>query len=203
VHTHAHTHTHREREREERTGKQKQTQLFTKLHDTNTYKPVSRVCLTEGESAGETDIDQLQRVLALRGTPDVWLEDWPEVEGFPDYDKVSFAPMAPQDLAPMLETKEGGGQPNPHAVDLADTMLQIAPSKRGSCASALEHVWFGVEPPPQRIAAHDIPSREERQRVQREIEEAEGSWDENPLYSRSTSASPRSHIDPDCPPELD
>lgn len=44
---------------------------------------------------GETDIDQLQRVLALRGTPDVWLDDWPEVASLPDYEKISFTPMRP------------------------------------------------------------------------------------------------------------
>eukprot|EP00282_Hemiselmis_andersenii_P001106 CAMPEP_0114133482 /NCGR_PEP_ID=MMETSP0043_2-20121206/13653_1 /TAXON_ID=464988 /ORGANISM="Hemiselmis andersenii, Strain CCMP644" /LENGTH=287 /DNA_ID=CAMNT_0001227069 /DNA_START=25 /DNA_END=885 /DNA_ORIENTATION=- len=68
---------------------------------------------------GETDIDQLQRVLALRGTPDVWAADWPEVEGLQDYDKISFNPMPEAPLAPLL------GECSEEAVELIDKLLKV------------------------------------------------------------------------------
>lgn len=101
--------------------------------------------------SGETDIDQLHRVLAVRGTPDVWISGWPEVKQAPDFDKISFVDMPAMSLAPLL------GNASSEAMSLADSMLQVPPRWRTSAADALSHAWFIVSPAPAHLGRFRLP----------------------------------------------
>ncbi|KAJ1491471.1 kinase-like domain-containing protein [Baffinella frigidus] len=105
---------------------------------------------------GETDIDQLHRVFTLRGTPDAWMSDWPEVVTLPDFDKISFAEMQPGSLAARL----GGLGAAP--TRLVDSLLQVPPNRRPSAEEALRDPWFVMEPPPAVLADCALPPLPER-----------------------------------------
>ena len=69
--------------------------------------------------AGETDIDQLGRIIARLGSPDE--AAWPAVRGLPDYAKLRFAPAAP---APLAEALPDAPAP---ALDLLARLLRWNP----------------------------------------------------------------------------
>lgn len=87
--------------------------------------------------AGETDIDQLGRVIATFGS----IEDaWPGVTQLPDYGKISFHPAKGFPLEELLPDA------SPGSVKLLGRLLQLNPGARCSAADALLDDWFLAEP---------------------------------------------------------
>ncbi|KAK9811920.1 hypothetical protein WJX72_012409 [[Myrmecia] bisecta] len=89
---------------------------------------------------GETDIDQLGRVIHLFGSVDE--AAWPEARALPDYNKICFAPCQPQPLRDVL------AHASDTALQLLGQMLHITPGDRLTAAAILEHAYFVEEPQP-------------------------------------------------------
>ncbi|CAB1099894.1 unnamed protein product [Ectocarpus sp. CCAP 1310/34] len=80
---------------------------------------------------GRSDIDQLYKILQVTGSPTD--ENWPGVKGLPDYDKVCFAEMPPQDAS---VTFQGSSR---EACHLTQGMLRLDPRNRTPALEALQH----------------------------------------------------------------
>ncbi|CAM9624683.1 unnamed protein product [Ectocarpus sp. 4 AP-2014] len=87
---------------------------------------------------GRSDIDQLYKILQVTGSPTD--ESWPGVKDLPDYDKVCFAEMPPQDAS---VTFQGSSR---EACDLTQGMLRLDPRNRTPALEALQHSYFLVAP---------------------------------------------------------
>jgi len=85
---------------------------------------------------GETDIDQLNRIYSICGTPDVWLHDWPEAKSLADFDKISFTPMPAGRIEAVLH------QHSSAAATLVAAMVRVPPARRISARAALQDSWF-------------------------------------------------------------
>lgn len=70
--------------------------------------------------AGETDIDQLGRVIAVFGSME---RSWPGVVDLPDYGKISFEPCAGFPLQELLP------EASPPAIKLLTRLLQLDPGE--------------------------------------------------------------------------
>ena len=91
---------------------------------------------------GETDIDQLHRIYCISGTPDVWIDGWPEARDMADFHKISFSPMPAGSLEALLTQHSRG------AARLVAAMLRVPPSQRISALAALQDAWFTKTPFP-------------------------------------------------------
>lgn len=89
---------------------------------------------------GEHDIDQLSRVLSIRGTPTT--DQWPELGSLPDYGKICFDDKDPVPLSSLLPGVD------PMAIDLLDQLLSMNPAHRPSASQALTHDYFFTPPLP-------------------------------------------------------
>jgi cell cycle related kinase len=87
---------------------------------------------------GQNDMDQLSRVLHVLGTPT--LESWPKVGELPDYHKVAFPDMPPQDLARVFPRVPRKG------LGLFESLLRLNPMRRPTVEEALMDCWFLVDP---------------------------------------------------------
>lgn len=67
---------------------------------------------------GHGQIDQLQKIFAVRGTPTK--ENWPDVEKLPDY--IEFKKIEPAKLSSIFPMM------SPQAIDLLDKCLQLDPN---------------------------------------------------------------------------
>eukprot|EP00727_Mastigamoeba_balamuthi_P005873 m51a1_g1905 putative sec1-like family protein (888) ;mRNA; r:787917-791825 len=88
--------------------------------------------------AGESDIDQLCRIVRVLGNP---IErSWPGVEAMPDFGKISFAACEPVPLSELL--------PNASAATVAfvERFIVYDPEQRASAADALADPYFFTEP---------------------------------------------------------
>jgi len=79
--------------------------------------------------AGETDIDQLGRIIARLGSPDG--AAWPGAAALPDYGKLRFAPAPPRPLAEALPDAPAA------AVDLLGRLLRWDPGAHPELTLAL------------------------------------------------------------------
>ncbi|XP_033927636.1 LOW QUALITY PROTEIN: cyclin-dependent kinase 20 [Melopsittacus undulatus] len=102
---------------------------------------------------GDTDLEQLCRVLSALGTPSP--SAWPELRALPDYRKVRFARCAP---APLERLVPGAG---PEARDLLRRLLRMRPARRPRAEQALLHPYFfgpmELTPPPHRGGPRSPP----------------------------------------------
>jgi len=93
---------------------------------------------------GNSDIDQLYRVLQLLGTPTS--ATWPGVDALPDFGKIVFPPMR---TLPWSATVPGACAASKA---LLARLLSLDPRGRPTAASALAFEYFAVEPAPCRPA---------------------------------------------------
>nr|XP_032802431.1 cyclin-dependent kinase 14-like isoform X2 [Petromyzon marinus] len=84
--------------------------------------------------------DQLERVWQVLGTPNE--EEWPEVTSLPLY-KPGIVPKNPRQLGRVWRMLGC----DPHAEDLARSLLQCCPSRRLPAHAALRHSYFSDLPP--------------------------------------------------------
>ncbi|KAJ0981086.1 hypothetical protein J5N97_009341 [Dioscorea zingiberensis] len=89
---------------------------------------------------GLTEADQLSRIFALCGIPDV--NNWPEVVDLPLYDNLRPRWPLQRRISEVFRESE------PEAVNLLDRMLSLNPSQRISANDALEHNYFKTPPLP-------------------------------------------------------
>ena len=96
---------------------------------------------------GANPLDLLQRIYALRGTPDE--KDWPKIDALENFKL--FTKTSPQPWTECLPLEKG--YEGFH--DLLDRMLQLNPNKRISAGEALCHPYFTQQPPP--CENHELP----------------------------------------------
>ena len=102
---------------------------------------------------GASDIEQLSRVMAARGTPMeqvarapggasaarptfVQPAPWLAAQQLPDFHKISFAPTPPPPVASLVP------RAGADALALIDSLLALDPSRRPSASEALRHNFF-------------------------------------------------------------
>jgi serine/threonine protein kinase len=83
---------------------------------------------------GASDIEQLARVMAARGTPTE--ASWPGARALPDFVKISFKPTPAPAMASLVPRASSS------ALALLDELLQLDPARRPSAAEALRHRFF-------------------------------------------------------------
>lgn len=88
---------------------------------------------------GTSDIDQLARIFALRGSPDE--TSWPDCHLLPDH--VRFEPVAV--VPPLAEVVPGAP---PACIAMLDRMLQLDPRQRLSAQDALNSSFWTDKPAP-------------------------------------------------------
>ncbi|KAH3766801.1 Cyclin-dependent kinase 20 [Pelomyxa schiedti] len=90
---------------------------------------------------GETDIDQLFKIVQILGTPTV--QNWPGVQALPDFNKLVFSPLAATPFRDVIPRCSQG------AIDLISKLLVYNPDSRLSAAQALVDPYFFTTPLPQ------------------------------------------------------
>eukprot|EP00752_Nemacystus_decipiens_P011562 g10267.t1 len=98
---------------------------------------------------GRSDIDQLHKILQVTGTPDE--TSWPGAKGLPDYDKVHFTEMPPQEASVVFQGS------SLEACDFTMGLLRLDPQNRSSALEALQHSFFLVAP--AATACHLLPRK--------------------------------------------
>jgi serine/threonine protein kinase len=88
---------------------------------------------------GDTDIDQLLKIISGKGTPTT--ETWPNINKLPDYHKIKLPDIEAKPLSSLLSTAPR------QALDLIESML--AYSGRISAEDALRHDFFFTDPLPE------------------------------------------------------
>lgn len=89
---------------------------------------------------GQTDINQLSRVIQILGTPNI--NEWEEITTLPDYDKIIFSHLQPLSLHSLIPLASND------AIDLLQKFLIYNPNKRITAKQALQHNFFYTEPLP-------------------------------------------------------
>ncbi len=89
---------------------------------------------------GQSDVDQLAKVHALLGPPDVREARW--LAALPDYDKVDVSGAR---RAPLQEALPDAP---PSCLPLLAALLRYTAPARPSAAAALAHSWFAQAPLP-------------------------------------------------------
>lgn len=91
-------------------------------------------------AAGGSDIEQLCKVFAVRGTPDATV--WPSVVDLPDWDKISFDSREAVPWRSLLPAQEEFLPGFEYLWQLLDGLLALDPLRRLSAEQALASPWF-------------------------------------------------------------
>mmetsp|Transcript_45437 Transcript_45437/g.106247 ORF Transcript_45437/g.106247 Transcript_45437/m.106247 type:complete len:422 (-) Transcript_45437:213-1478(-) len=102
---------------------------------------------------GKEESDQLDLIFRLCGTPDE--SNWPGVSKLPMYDRLVGSRQATTSHSRQLVTKLTKSVPDPAALDLLDKLLTLNPRERITCAGALDHDYFRLEP--RAAQPHELP----------------------------------------------
>lgn len=95
---------------------------------------------------GRTEIDQLQKIFKLLGTPSDKI--WPEFSSLPNVKNVTFAEQPYNKLRQKFPRDSTGLSDK--GFELLNRLLTYDPSKRFSCMEALSHPFFKEYPDPKR-----------------------------------------------------
>ncbi|KAG8460547.1 hypothetical protein KFE25_013197 [Diacronema lutheri] len=100
---------------------------------------------------GKDEADQLDLICRLCGMPDE--RSWPGVSRLPFYDKLvdrrgTYHEQPHHAHARPLVAKLSRTVPDAAALDLLNSLLTLDPQARASCATALDHDYFRIEPLP-------------------------------------------------------
>jgi len=95
---------------------------------------------------GRTEIDQLQKIFKLLGTPSDKI--WPEFSSLPNVKNVTFAEQPYNKLRQKFQRDSTGLSEK--GFELLNRLLTYDPSKRFSCMEALSHPFFQEYPDPKR-----------------------------------------------------
>ncbi|KAK2788924.1 TFIIH complex serine/threonine-protein kinase subunit kin28 [Onygenales sp. PD_12] len=104
-------------------------------------------------AAGNTDMDQITKIIGAFGTPTE--ENWPGVTKLPN-----FVPIEENQIIPLqgrdffLRQFPTAG---PLGADLLASMLKLDPRKRSTARQILQHAWWAAEPRPTRN--EDLPRK--------------------------------------------
>jgi len=98
---------------------------------------------------GETDLDQLSKIVSVTGTPDD--KSWPGVSQLPDF--VTFKPQA---AVPLHEIFTAAGD---DLLQLLSIMLSLDPLKRQTCSQILKLPYISNRPAP--TPPHLLPRPQE------------------------------------------
>ena len=98
---------------------------------------------------GKSEIDQIDRVFRLLGTPNEKI--WPGFEHLPGVRKVKFARQPYNNLRRRFPEVSPSGAPTISDVgfDLLNRLLAYDPERRISAEEGLRHEWFEEFPPPK------------------------------------------------------
>jgi cell division cycle 2-like protein len=98
---------------------------------------------------GRSEIDQIDRVFKLLGTPSDKI--WPGFTALPLVRKVKFVQQPYNNLRNRFPGRGPDGRPglSDAGFELLNRLLAYDPAKRISAEEALEHPWFGELPPPK------------------------------------------------------
>lgn len=97
---------------------------------------------------GDTDLNQLDKIFSVFGTPSEDL--WPGVKVLPDY--IQFKPYP---SIPLHEIFTAAGD---DLIELAESLFSLYPLKRCSATEALKMPYFSNRPPPTRGSKLPMPS---------------------------------------------
>lgn len=109
---------------------------------------LAELLLREAIFPGESDLDQLDKIFQVTGTPDQ--DSWPDVDELPDY--IGFKPLPPRPLHTIFLAASDD------LLDLLGHMLALNPRKRMTTGQLLKHRYFSSRPFPTDPANLPLPS---------------------------------------------
>ncbi|KAK2802938.1 hypothetical protein FQN50_007183 [Emmonsiellopsis sp. PD_5] len=104
-------------------------------------------------AAGNTDMDQITKIIGAFGTPTE--ENWPGVTKLPNFvpiEENQTIPLQGRDFFIRQFPTAG-----PLGADLLASMLKLDPRKRSTARQILQHAWWAAEPRPTRN--EDLPRK--------------------------------------------
>lgn len=99
---------------------------------------LAELLLREAIFPGDTDLDQLDKIFQVTGTPDN--KTWPSVTDLPDYIPFKYQPARPLHTIFVAASDD--------LLDLMNFMLALDPNKRLNSTQLLKHRYFTSKPAP-------------------------------------------------------
>lgn len=101
---------------------------------------LAELLLREAIFPGETDLDQLDKIFTVTGTPDANNNQWKNVSDLPDY--IPFKSLPPKPFHTIFLAASDD------LLDLLTHMLALDPNKRMDTNNLLKHRYFSSKPYP-------------------------------------------------------